>query len=104
MVIDSSFVYLLKEKQCVCIWCNADVFVEKYKLKGFYTGMIISEYEEAIIFCVQGDYQEIYNSNVLFADAVKKSIDESDMLKSMKLLYDDKNPIIEFNKQNLFLI
>lgn len=27
----------------VCVWCNADVFFEKYNLKGFYTGMIISE-------------------------------------------------------------
>src|SRR5690606_14597319 len=51
-VIDSNFVYLLREKICVCIWCNADVFVKKYRLKGFYTGMIISEYDEALLYCV----------------------------------------------------
>ncbi len=104
MIIDSTFVYLLKEKQCICIWCNANVFVEKYGLKGFYTGMIISEYEEALIYCVQGDHQQIYNSNVLFADAVKKSIDEANILDSMKLLYDDNNPVIKFNKENLFVL
>ena len=47
LVIDSNLVYLLREKHCVCIWCNADKFVLKYGLKGFYTGMIISEVQEA---------------------------------------------------------
>ena len=42
-IIDSTLVYLLREKSCVCIWCNADVFVRKYKLKGLFTGMIVSE-------------------------------------------------------------
>ena len=43
-IIDSSFVYLLREKkEFVHIWCNADSFVNKYDLKGFTTGMIISE-------------------------------------------------------------
>lgn len=106
-MINSKFVYLLKEKQCVCIWCNADVFVEKYNLKGFYTGMIVSDYEEAILHCInlhEDIIKKIYNSNVLFADAVKRSIDEENMLDSMKLLYDDDNPIIGFNKENLYML
>ena len=69
-VINSELVYLLREKLCVCIWCNADKFVEKYSLKGFYTGMIISEHEEAIMFCVNTTNTEIYNSNTLFAKAI----------------------------------
>jgi len=47
LIINSNLVYLLKDKNCVCIWCNADEFVKKYKLNGFYTGMIISDYDEA---------------------------------------------------------
>lgn len=108
LIIDSTLVYLLREKQCVCIWCNADVFVEKYELKGFYTGMIVSDYEEAIMYSInlhENIVQKIYNSNVLFADAAKKSIDEENMLDSMKLMYDDdSNPIIDFNKQNLHIL
>jgi hypothetical protein len=45
----NDYVYLLRDKIGVYIWCNANVFVEKYGLKGFYTGMIISEYEESVI-------------------------------------------------------
>ena len=52
-VIDSKLVYLLRDKECVAIWCNADRFFTKYSLTGIYSGMIISEYDEAIMFCLQ---------------------------------------------------
>ena len=43
-IIDSEMVELLKEKDnSIFIWCNADQFVERHNLKGFYTGMFISE-------------------------------------------------------------
>jgi len=103
ILIDSSLVYLLKEKECVCIWCNADKFVEKYHLKGFYTGMIISEVEEAYHYSVNASTEEIAQSNVLFADSVKNSIDSQNILNEVKTSYDSKtNPVIYFNKQNLY--
>lgn len=108
LIIDSTLVYLLREKQCVCIWCNANMFVEKYGLKGFYTGMIVSDYEEAVMYSInehENIVQKLFNSNVLFAYAAKKSIDEKNMLDSMKLMYDDdSNPIIDFNKQNMHIL
>ena len=103
-VINSKLVYLLREKQCIAIWCNADQFMKKYDLKGFYTGMIISEYDEAIMFLNSGSFNitNIADSNLLFADSVKESIEEENMLESLKLKYDGDNSIIEFNKQNLY--
>lgn len=101
-VIDSTLVYLLREKDCVCIWCNADLFVQKYKLKGFYTGMIISEFEEAMYFTVSTDDNDIDFSNSLFANAIKESIDNSDMLTNVKKLYDGVSPVITYNKKNLY--
>jgi len=105
-VIDSTLVYLLREKECVCIWCNANKFVEKYELKGFYTGMIISEYNEAILYCINTDSPQIEYSNTLFAESVKKSIgfvDSSEMMAEMKKSYTStENPVILFNIDNLF--
>jgi hypothetical protein len=46
-IIDQTMVPALKEKDnSVFIWCNADRFVDHYNLKGFYSGMFISELGE----------------------------------------------------------
>ena len=50
-IIDSSLSDILAEKEeNVYIWCHANKFVEKFDLKGFYTGMFVSEILEAL-FC-----------------------------------------------------
>lgn len=103
-IIDSNWVYLLREKKCVFIWCNADVFVKKYKLKGFYTGMIISEYEEAVMYNVPTDSFWINESNIDFAQAIKNSIDEDNMLEKAKMLYEGNTSVVEFNRNNLYYI
>lgn len=102
VVINSELVYLLREKQCVCIWCNAQYFVEKYELKGFYTGMIISDDMEANMYCVNTEPEEIKESNALFAKAILAGIDKKDMLTEVANNYKGNTDIIEFNAENLF--
>jgi hypothetical protein len=108
-IIDSNLVYLLREKDCVCIWCNANEFVEKYGITGFYTGMIISDYMEANMYSVNATYQEIEKSNELFAESIKLAIEWNNekMLGLAKtnytlILRDELNRVIDFNKHNLF--
>lgn len=101
-MIDSSLVYLLKEKDLVCIWCNADQFVERYNLKGFYTGMIVSEYEEALMYSVYCNYTDIEVSNKAFAISIKDAITQPNMLEIAKSQYVAlNNAVIQFNKENL---
>ena len=100
LVIDSSWVYLLREKECVCIWCNADLFVLKYGLRGFYTGMIISESDEAEIYLPYPyTHKDIDDSNSLFAETIKKSFDVDVIKMDYK---SDTNAVIMFNKDNLY--
>jgi hypothetical protein len=102
-VIDSSWVYLLRNKPVVCIWCNADLFVKKYGLNGLYTGMIISEHEEALFYCVQNQGSQILDSNKLFAEAMRAAIDNPDPLTTALNKYkDEENPIIIFNRKNIY--
>jgi hypothetical protein len=102
-IIDPSLVYLLKDKHCICIWCNADKFVDKYKLKGFYTGMIISEYEEALLFNIPTNLFFLTESNKDFAKAIKLSIDKkNDFVKNVLSLYDGNSAVVNFNKQKIF--
>lgn len=102
-VIDSKWVDMLRKKECVCIWCNANIFFEKYKLTGFYTGMIVSEIMEAYLYSLPTDIDLIEESNKLFATSIKESIDTNNILENAKNRYDtDKNLIIDFNKDNLY--
>ena len=105
--IDSSLVQILREKELVGIWCNADVFFKKYKLKGFYTGMIVSEWLEALMYNIhQITYKDVDESNKLFTESVKKHINSEYMVEDIQNYYQSKNtndnPIIEFNSKNLY--
>lgn len=103
-IIDSTLVYLLRDKINVYIWCNADKFVKKYNLKGFYSGMIISEYDEAEYFLVEANYDDIAISNKLFTEALAVNIDDLDMREGFHKIYDGDNPIIDYNKKNIYYI
>jgi len=106
LFIDSKLVYLLREKECICIWCNANEFVSRYELKGFYTGMIISDFEEALLYCIKCTADDIDSSNRLFAEIVRAAIftENCEAMASMikKLYHRDDNPVILFNKENIF--
>jgi hypothetical protein len=103
-VIDSKLVYLLRDpqKSYIFIWCNSDLFVQKYKLKAFHTGMIISEYEEALYFCVPTCGADLDQSNKLLATAFRHSIDSPKMLEDMVVLYFGHTPVIQFNLQHFY--
>lgn len=104
-VIDSNFVYLLREKECISIWCNSDIFFLKYGLKGLYTGMIISEYGEALYESVTTTYQEIDESNRLFGNAMMDGItnDGFDYEKIMEVYNTDNiNRTMDFNKSKIY--
>ena len=68
-VIGSSLVETLSQKDNnIFIWCNADRFVDYYGLKGFYSGMFISEVGEAF-YCGVKDFtpEAVNESNDTFA-------------------------------------
>ena len=77
-VINDLNAFLLKDKECVFIWCNADIFVIYHKLKGFYSGMFISEVDEAV-YCGLPDTEqkEVSRSNYTFADILGEHINLS---------------------------
>ena len=107
-VITPEFVYLLRDpnKKYVFIWCNADRFVLRYNLRGFYTGMFISEISEAYFFGFYKVNEDIINySNNLFAETFNKAIDTDNMYNKILSEYDNyvqPNPIILFNKERLY--
>jgi len=101
-VIDSTYVYLLREKDCFAVWCNCNQFFEKYELKGFYTGMIISEMDEAYWCSVKTKPDELEASNWLFAEALQEAIDNDNILETARSIYDGDSHLVEFNKNNMY--
>lgn len=109
-VIDKSFVDILHtKKDCVYIWCNADVFVKNNKLRGFYSGMFISEVGEAYICGLHGINQKIVDeSNFSFCNIISKCInrDTKSIYDSVKLEYGllaEGNPVALYNNNRLYM-
>lgn len=104
-MIDASYVQFLRGKELAAVWCNADAFFNKYKLNGFYTGMIISEAIEARALMVEHTIDDVNESNVLFTNAITDSIDSEDMLTDAKSVYyleNTSNEVINYNKVRLY--
>jgi hypothetical protein len=121
-VIDQQMVPLLKEKDnSVFIWCNADKFVNIFGLKGFYSGMFISEVGEAN-YCSKYDQtvddllkiklstviqEEVDESNYGFCNIIAKYINnDKDLIhenvKNEYGLIAETNPVALYNNNRLY--
>ena len=108
-IIDQSMIPYLKQKQNnVYIWCNADKFVDVFGLKGFYSGMFISEVGEANYCGLPGMSQEIVDeSNYGFCNIIAKHINEDKELihENVKKEYGliaETNPVAFYNNNRLY--
>jgi hypothetical protein len=108
-VIDFTMVPLLKDKECISIWCNADQFMNKHQLYGFYSGMFISEVGEAMYCGLPGTEQEtVTTSNNYFAQLLGEVINEpmsiiyGHVKENYGLLTED-NPVALYNHNRLYL-
>ena len=108
-IIDETMIDLLgAKKENVYIWCNADSFVRRHHLKGFFTGMFISEEAEAC-YCglPQINQDAVDESNYEFCRILAKYIQEpgKDIYTNIKREYGataEKNPIAKYNHHRLY--
>ena len=111
-VVDNGLVeHLNKKENNVFIWCNADRFVERFQLKGFYSGMFISEVGEAYYCGLPNVPQSVVDeSNDKFAKMLgecftdKKQLTESynDVKNSYGKLA-ETNIVAKYNYERLYL-
>lgn len=102
-IIDSSYVYLLRIKECIGIWCHCNQFFEKYNIKGLCSSMFISEIEESEYYNIISNINDITTSNNNFTNHLKHNIN----LKNIKYIYEnvinsysllsESNNVIKFN-------
>jgi hypothetical protein len=108
-IIDQHCVPLLKEKKDnVFIWCNADKFVNLFGLKGFYSGMFISEVGEALYCGLPNTPQKIVDeSNYGFVNIISKYINEPtniiyENVRKEYGLIAENNDVAEYNNMRLY--
>jgi hypothetical protein len=108
-IIDQSAVPYLKSKNdSVFIWCNADKFVDTYRLEGFYSGMFISEVGEAYYCGLPGTEQDqVDESNYGFVNILAKYINEDKNSIHQKVtkeygLIAEENAVALYNNNRLY--
>lgn len=74
LMINSKHVYLLRQKTVIGIWCHANEFFEKYRIKGFATSMFVSELDEANDNCLPMSCVDIEENNQLLASCLFTSL------------------------------
>lgn len=100
---------LAQKQENVFIWCNADKFVTRYKLKGFYSGMFVSEVSEANFCGLNGvDQDMVDESNQTFAILLGEYINlkKHDIYNNIRDSYGKlakNNPVAMYNWKRLYV-
>ena len=93
-VINSEVAPYLTNTENIFVWCYASDFVSRYDLKGFSSGMFISEVSEADYLDVTATQADVDMSNMLFAYTLGKAL----------LCNDDLNTVVGKVKTAYFTI
>lgn len=100
--------YMRGRSNIIGIWCNANLFAQKEHLHGLFSGMIISELEEAKEYGVETMQEELDRENALFAERLAALLEAGTQLKdipeAMRALDKAKTPLTSFNYNNLFYL
>lgn len=104
-LITDKHVQFLRDKSCIGIWCYANKFAEKYKLHGLFSGMIISELQEAIDLGVAATKEEIDKEMEKFTIRLKDCMETYGLEQTpfrMKEYDDVQSVLTKFNYSNLY--
>ena len=104
-MITDRHVQFLRDKTCIGIWCYANQFAERYGLHGLFSGMIISELQEAIELGIPAAKDEIYKERERFDLRLKNCIEAysfEEIPARMKSLDDTQSELTKFNYSNLY--
>lgn len=103
--IDSTNVHLLKDRNCIAIWCYAKEFGRKYGLKGYFTSMFVSNEGEAKSFRFKAKEEEVYEEVQNFSSYVNMLIKDktpySEWVEALQGMVDMSKDFVNFNYSNM---
>ena len=110
IIVGHSHAYYLRKHggNIVAVWCNADQFARAEGLHGLFTGMIVSELSEALLYQVETTQEELDRENVKLATRLRTLLDERIPLnkipKRILAMDDAHSPLTTFNYKNFFYL
>lgn len=107
-VIDDMFAKVLAKKETISIWCNSDRYFVRNKIKGFHTGMIISEVREAAYVLGETplDKEQTLNNMIAFSTIVRDCIEKTpnEMKDYILEHYNFKDKVTQYNRKNIIVL
>lgn len=92
----------------VALWCNADLFARKEGLHGLFSGMIISELSEALLYEVDTTQEELDRETPKLISRLRSLLDEEIPLHEIpgriQAMDDVHSPLTKFNYKNFFYL
>lgn len=110
VIVSHAHAYHLRKHggNIVAVWCNADQFAHAEGLHGLFTGMIVSELNEALLYQVETTQEELDCENVKLARRLRALLDEriplSEIPKRMLAMDDVRTPLTTFNYNNFYYL
>lgn len=110
IIVGHSHAYHLRKhgNNIVAVWCNADLFAREEGLHGLFTGMIISELNEASQYDVVTTQEELETENVKLAQRLRNLLDEDipliEIPKRMLAMDDVHSPLTTFNYGSFYYL
>ena len=100
--------YALRKHPVIGIWCHADLFARKECLHGLFSGMIVSEMQEAQEYGIACSQEELDRENVNLAERLRALLDEDVPFQQMpaRLAAMDtaRSQLTRFNYDNLYCL
>ena len=108
LAVDDSFADLLRDKETISIWCWSDQYFRRNNIKGFHTGMIISECGEQAwaLGKVHLNPQEQLANMEKFATIVGECVEKTpkEMQEYVLEHYNDNDEVTKYNRKNIIVL
>lgn len=110
VIVSHAHAYHLRKHggNIVAVWCNADQFAHAEGLHGLFSGMIVSESNEALLYQIETTQEELDRENVKLARRLRALLDEriplSEIPKRMQAMDDVRSPLTTFNYNNFYYL
>ena len=99
---------LLKTKKTYSMWCHSDAYFERHGMRGFHSGMIISEEMEALMYGIEGySDEDIVESLMPLMHAMHDTLEMEDLEDMKRIIlerYNATDPITWFNRRNILIL